>query len=80
MSKYGDQKYNLSLKLKDVCRPYPPLEEKTSKASQPPSAFESHRKKTNVEEAKYVYVDVFKHYMFLHFLCFFIALNRHPKI
>ncbi|KAK3932224.1 ELMO domain-containing protein 3 [Frankliniella fusca] len=52
MSKHEEQKHNLSLKLKDICRPYPPLEEKPPKVSQPISAFESHRKKTNVEEAK----------------------------
>lgn len=59
MSKYEEQKHNLSLKLKDICRPYPPLEVKPSKASQPITAFEFHREKTNVEEAKYVHVSLF---------------------
>lgn len=54
MSKYEEQKHNLSLKLKDICRPYPPLETKPPKVPQPLTAFEFHRKKTDVEEAKYV--------------------------
>lgn len=56
MSKYEEQKHNLSLKLKDICRPYPPLETKPPKVPQPLTAFEFHRKKTNVEEAKYVLI------------------------